>query len=152
MTENIPKVNPIGTGGVPDTAWLARQPAEAILDPDRPIVDAHHHLWDRPKHRYLLPELLADTGSGHRIVATVYIDGVAFYRADEPAWMKPVGEVEFANGVAAMAASGIYGPTRACAAIVSHANLLRGAAVREVLQAQIAAGNGRFRGIRHAGG
>lgn len=152
MTDTIPKVNPIGTGGVPDTAWLARQPAEAILDPDRPIVDAHHHLWDRPKHRYLLPELLADTGSGHRIVATVYIDCVAFYRADEPAWMKPVGEVEFANGVAAMAASGIYGPTRACAAIVSHADLLRGAAAREVLQAQIAAGNGRFRGIRHAGG
>lgn len=152
MTDNTQKVNPIGTGGVPDASWLARQPAEAILEPALPIVDAHHHLWDRPKHRYLLPELLADTSSGHNVIATVYIDCVAFYRADGPAWMKPVGEVEFANGVAAMAASGIYGVTRACDAIVSHADLLRGAAARDVLQAQIAAGNGRFRGIRHAGG
>ncbi len=143
---------PLGSVVPPKPDWLARQAPEPILEPELPIVDAHHHLWDRRHHRYLLDELLADTGSGHRIVATVFIDCMAFYRADGPEAMRPIGETEFANGVAAMAASGIYGPTRACAAIVSHANLALGAPVREVLQAHIAAGNGRFRGIRHAGG
>ncbi|MFN5511440.1 MAG: amidohydrolase family protein [Burkholderiales bacterium] len=136
----------------PDPARLARQAPEEILDPDRPIVDAHHHLWDRPDHRYLLPELLEDTGSGHRVVSTVFIDCMAFYRAGASRLMRTVGETEFANGVAAMAASGVYGSTLACAAIVSHVDLTAGApAVREALQAHVAAGNGRFRGIRHAG-
>ena len=103
---------------MPDEAWLAKQAREAILEPDLPIIDPHHHLWDHLNHRYLLDELLADTGSGHAITATVYIDCRSMYRADGPAEMKPVGETEFANGVAAMSASGIYGPTRACAGIV----------------------------------
>ena len=142
----------IGTGGVPDREWLARQPAESILEPDLPIVDAHHHLWDRPKHRYMLEELTADTSSGHRVVSTVFVDCRAFYRASGPEAMRPIGETEFANGVAAMAASGVYGPTLTCAAIVSHVDLTLGAAAREPLEAHIRAGNGRFRGIRHAGG
>ncbi len=142
----------VGTAGRPDPAWLARQAAEPILDPALPIVDPHHHLWDHPGHTYLLPELLADTGSGHRVTATVFVDCMAFYRADGPAAMRSVGETEFANGVAAQAASGRYGATRACAAIVSHADLSLGAEVQDVLLAHIAAGNGRFRGIRHAGG
>src|SRR5580704_2896156 len=121
---------------VPDAAWLAKQVPEPILEPDMPIVDPHHHLWDHLNNRYLLDELLADTGSGHNITATVYIDCRSMYRGDGPPEMKPVGETEFAVGVAAMSASGIYGPTRACAGIVSY----------------VAAGNGRFRGIRHAGG
>jgi predicted TIM-barrel fold metal-dependent hydrolase len=136
----------------PDPARLARQAPEEILDPDRPIVDAHHHLWDRADHRYLLPELLEDTGAGHRVVSTVFIDCMAFYRAGASRLMRTVGETEFANGVAAMAASGRYGSTLACAAIVSHVDLTSGAdQVREALQAHIAAGHGRFRGIRHAG-
>ena len=143
---------PLGSVVPPVEDWLARQTAEAILEPELPIVDPHHHLWDRAKHRYLLDELLADTGSGHRVTATVFVDCMAFYREGGPDPMRPVGETEFANGVAAMAASGIYGDTRACAAIVSHADLTRGAAAREVLEAQMRAGNGRFRGIRHAGG
>jgi len=142
----------IGTSVDVAPAWLAAQAVEPILDPTLPIVDPHHHLWDMPHHRYLLPELLADTGSGHHVVATVFVDCMAFYRADGPDELKPVGETEFANGVAAMAASGRFGPTRACAGIVSHADLTRGAAVRAVLEAHIHAGNGRFRGIRHAGG
>jgi predicted TIM-barrel fold metal-dependent hydrolase len=142
----------IGTVVTPDEAWLARQPVEPILEPDLPIVDPHHHLWQRRGHRYLLDELLADTGSGHRVMATVFVDCVAYYRADGPAELRPIGETEFANGVAAMAASGLYGPTRACAGIVSHADLTRGAAVGAVLEAHVRAGNGRFRGIRHAGG
>jgi len=142
----------VGTVIMPNDAWLASHASEDIIDPTLPIVDPHHHLWNRGGHRYLLEELLADTGSGHNVVATVFVDCVAYYRAQGPAEMKPIGETEFANGVAAMAASGAYGPTRACAAIVGHADLLRGAAAREVLQAQLQAGNGRFRGIRHAGG
>ena len=148
---------------------LARRPQEPILEAELPIVDPHHHLWDRraavasapPTHgfeallrlspRYLLDELLADTGSGHRIVATVFVECRAMYRADGPAEMKPVGETEFVNGVAAMAASGLYGETLACAGIVGHADLRQGEAVAELLQAHIAAGNGRFRGIRHSG-
>jgi predicted TIM-barrel fold metal-dependent hydrolase len=137
---------------VPNDEWLARQTREPILEPDLPIVDPHHHLWDHANHRYLLDELLADTGTGHNVVATVYIDCRSMYRAHGPPEMRPVGETEFANGVAAMSASGIYGPTRACAAIVSYVDLRLGKRARPVLEAHLAAGNGRFRGIRHAGG
>src|SRR5439155_19276743 len=99
--------------------------------------------------RYLLPELLADTGSGHNITATVYLEWLSMYRADGPVEMRPVGEVEFANGVAAMAASGLYGETKVCAGIVGYADLMLGARVEPVLEAMIAAGGGRFRGIRY---
>jgi predicted TIM-barrel fold metal-dependent hydrolase len=129
--------------------WLDSR-KEAALEPDLPIVDPHHHLIDRPESgRYLLPDLLADIASGHNIVATVYLEWLSMYRADGPVEMRPVGEVEFANGVAAMAASGGYGKTRVCAGIVGHADLALGAPVRKVLEAMIVAGGGRFRGIRH---
>src|SRR5579864_8619562 len=128
--------------------WLARH-EEEILDPDLPIVDPHHHLVDRENTgRYLLYDLLADTRSGHNITATVYLEWLSMYRADGPVEMRPVGEVEFANGVAAMAASGNYGKTRVCAGIVGYADLMLGARVEAVLEAMIAAGGGRFRGIR----
>jgi L-fuconolactonase len=119
---------------------------ETILEPDLPIVDPHHHLWDRrnapepppevashpflqaikPARRYLLDELLADTGSGHNVIATVFVECGAFYKADGPVEMRPIGETEFVNGVAAKSASGVYGSTRACAGIVSRADLLLG--------------------------
>jgi predicted TIM-barrel fold metal-dependent hydrolase len=128
--------------------WLDRR-REAIIEPDLPIVDPHHHLVDRADTgRYLLPDLLADTGTGHNITATVYLEWLSMYRAAGPVELRPVGEVEFANGVAAMAASGGYGPTQVCAGIVAHADLRLGAAVEPVLEAMIRAGNGRFRGIR----
>ena len=135
----------------PRAEWLALHEPEEVLEPQLRIVDPHHHLWERRNHRYLLPELLADTGSGHNITHTVFIEAMAFYREAGPVEMKPLGEVEFAGGVAAMSASGIYGATRACAGIVGHANLHRGAAAREVLAAMQAAASGRLRGIRHAG-
>ena len=135
----------------PRAEWLALHEPEEVLDPQLRIVDPHHHLWERRNHRYLLPELLADTGSGHNITHTVFIEAMAFYREAGPVEMKPLGEVEFAGGVAAMSASGIYGATRACAGIVGHANLHCGAAAREVLAAMQAAASGRLRGIRHAG-
>jgi predicted TIM-barrel fold metal-dependent hydrolase len=129
--------------------WLDRR-QEAVIEPDLPIIDPHHHLVDRPDTgRYLLPELLADTGTGHNITATVYLEWLSMYRAGGPAELRPVGEVEFANGVAAMAASGGYGKTQVCAGIVGHADLMLGGAVEAVLEAMIRAGGGRFRGIRY---
>ena len=131
--------------------WLDRR-REAVLEPELPIVDPHHHLIDRPESgRYLLPDLLADISSGHNIVATVYLEWLSMYRADGPAEMQPIGEIEFANGVAAMSASGSYGKPRVCAGIVGHADLMLGARVAKVLEAMIASGAGRFRGIRFIG-
>ena len=106
----------------PDPAWLALR-QEEIIEPQLEIVDPHHHLWDRPSHRFLINELLADTGSGHNITQTVFIECGSMYRADGPVEMKPVGETEFVNGTAAMSASGQYGPTRLCHGIVGHADL-----------------------------
>lgn len=135
----------------PDAPWLA-QLTEVALEPELPIVDPHHHLWDRPGYAYLLPELLADTASGHNVTATVFIDCVAMYRTEGPPEMAPVGETEFANAIATASANGAYGPMRACAGIVSFADLTLGARVAAVLEAHIVAGQGRFRGIRHAAG
>jgi predicted TIM-barrel fold metal-dependent hydrolase len=98
----------------------------------------------------MIEEMVEDVGSGHNIVATVYVDCRSMYRGSGPEAFRPVGEVEFANGVAAMAASGAYGKTLICAGIVSHVNMLLGDAAKAVLEAEIAAGNGRFRGIRHS--
>ena len=128
--------------------WLARR-TEAALEPALPIVDPHHHLWDRPGWRYLLDDLLADTNTGHNIVATVFVQCRAMHRAGGPVEMQPVGETEFVNGIAAMSASGGYGAMKACAGIVGHADMLLGARVESVLAAHVAAGGGRFRGIRH---
>jgi L-fuconolactonase len=100
--------------------WLARR-TEAILEPDLPIVDPHHHLWERPGWRYMLDDLLADTNAGHNIVATVFVQCRSMHRASGPEEMKPVGETEFVNGVAAMSASGGYGPTKVCAGIFGSA-------------------------------
>jgi len=130
--------------------WLA-QVNEEILEPALPICDPHHHLWDHPDRPYLLAELLADTGSGHHVVATVFVECMSMYRADGPAALRPVGETEFVNGVAAMSASGRYGPTRVAAGIVSFADLMLGDRVGAVLDAHMAA-SPRVRGIRHAAG
>lgn len=132
----------------PRSEWLA-QYREDIIDPDRRIIDAHHHLWDRVGGRYLLEEITDDIATGHNVVATVYVDCRSMYRAGGPKAFKPVGEIEFANGIAAKSASGGYGPAAVCAAIVGHADLLLGDEVKPVLEAQIKAGNGRYRGIRH---
>ncbi len=133
----------------PREDWLA-QHTEDIIDPARRIVDPHHHLWDRGGLRYMIEEMADDIASGHNIIATVYVDCRSMYRASGPEAFRPVGEVEFANGVAAMAASGAYGKALICAGIVSHVNLLLGDGAKAVLETEIAAGNGRFRGIRHS--
>src|SRR3954462_7040303 len=133
----------------PREDWLA-QHTEEIIDPQRPIVDPHHHLWDRGGLRYMLEDMVADAGSGHNVIATVYVDCRSMYRADGPEAFRPVGEVEFANGVAAMSASGGYGPTRINAGIVSHVDMMLGDGARPVLGAGMGGGNRRFRGIRHS--
>ncbi len=145
---------------------------EAILEPDLPIIDPHHHLWDfrallasmpEPRHTFLetlapaayytFDALHADTHSGHNVVATVFMECGAFYRSGADPAMKPVGEVEYVNGVAAQGASGLYGNYRPCAAIIGHADMMLGDGAVPVLEALIAAGGGssggRFRGIRH---
>ena len=143
--------------------------SEEILEPELPIIDPHHHLWDlrplvpafpEPRHDfieaiagaayYTFDELLADTSTGHNIIGTVFMECGAFYDAARDDALKSVGEVEFVNGVAAQGASGLYGDIRPCAGIVGHADLTLGDAVRPVIEALVAAGNGRFRGIRHA--
>jgi predicted TIM-barrel fold metal-dependent hydrolase len=124
-------------------------PAEAPIEPDLPIVDPHHHLRDRPGHLYLLPELLRDITRGHDIRATVVVECSAMYRAEGPLELRPVGETEFVNGIAAMSASGSYGPTRVCAGIVGFVDMRLGERVQPVLEAHIAAGGGRFRGVRN---
>ena len=128
--------------------WL-KLVSEDIIDPERPICDPHHHLWDHPQNAYLLPELLADTGSGHNIVSTVFVECLSMYRGYGDNAMKPVGETEFVNGVAAMMASGNYGAMRGCAGIVGFADLLRAEAIGEVLDEHMRLSS-RFRGIRHA--
>jgi predicted TIM-barrel fold metal-dependent hydrolase len=127
-------------------AWLDLVREEA-LDPDLPICDAHHHLWDHPRERYLVEELHEDTGAGHRVVRTVYVDCLSGYRTDGPEALRPVGETEFAL---AQAELGEVSGGAVIAGIVGYADLRLGSAVAEVLETHVAVGGGRFRGIRHA--
>lgn len=145
---------------------------EEIIEPALPIVDPHHHLWFRPgavlaaleqqdnltirallptfrRHaRYLLDEFLADLNTGHNVRATVFVEVHAMYRARGPQALQSVGEVEFANGMAATAASGVFGDVAICSGIVGCVDLRLGDAVKDVLLAHMQAGNGRYRGVR----
>ena len=130
-----------------DQAWL-EQYREQILEPELPIVDPHHHLWSRAGSVYLFSELLADITSGHNVRATVFEECGSMYRADGPEEFRSLGETEFVTGIAAMSASGGFGPPRACAAIVGSVNLMLGSRVEPILQAHLATSGGRFKGIR----
>jgi predicted TIM-barrel fold metal-dependent hydrolase len=123
---------------------------EAPLEPELPICDAHHHLWERPPHGYLLDDLLLDLGAGHNIVSTVAIECHYGYRKSGPEELWPVGEVEFLEAVAQQVAANPAITSRIAGAIVGHANLARGDAVAAVLEAHLAASPTRFRGIRHS--
>lgn len=122
--------------------WLQRH-REEVLEPALPIVDAHHHFYDRPGWRYLADEYEADTGTGHAVRASVYMQALTGYRTKGPEELKPVGETEYVAQ-----ATGTSVP-RLAAGIVGYADLRRGAAVRAVLEAHLEAGRGRFRGVRH---
>src|SRR5439155_27000597 len=129
-----------------DEAWLA-QVEEPVLDPEAPIVVPHHHFWGQP-FPYETPELLADLTSGHRVVATVYTEAGRGYRADGPEHLRPVGETELLTA-AGKASDAAGNAPRICAGITGAGDLTAGAAkVGELLEAHIAAGKGRFSGIR----
>ena len=148
----------------PNDAWLAKAPAEEVIDPDLPIIDTHHHLWvrtgggargeawDVPAYRYLIDEFLADCNTGHNVIGSVFLQCHSMYRKDGPEQMRPVGETEFVAGIAAMSDSGGYGKTKVAAGIVGFADLTAGDWVTPVLEAHIRAGGGRFRGVRHSCG
>ena len=131
--------------------WLNKR-REEILEADLPIVDPHHHLWDRPGNRYLFQDLLEDVGSGHNIAATCFEECREMYRADGPQEQKSLGETEFVNGVAARSASGKYGSTRCCAGIIGNVDLRIGSRAKGILEqqaiqpSQILASNRRGRG------
>ena len=137
--------------------WLAQVPPEDVLEPELPIVDPHHHLWDMrgaaapwAQKVYLCEEMSEEiSASGHNVVQTVFAQCGAFYRADGPEEMRCVGETEFVHGVAAMSRSGTYGDMRLCTGIFSSADLRLGKAVEPVLEAHLAA-SPNFRGIRTA--
>ena len=129
-------------------AWLGLTLEEPI-DPDLPICDPHHHLWDRPNDRYLLEDLLQDTGGGHHIVQTVFVECRSMYKKSGPEEMRPVGETEFVQAVTAQNKSEQYGLTSVASGIVGFADLTLGAKVAPVLEAHIAASKNRFRGIRY---
>jgi predicted TIM-barrel fold metal-dependent hydrolase len=128
--------------------WLEKR-HEEIIEPGLPIIDPHHHLWDRPGYRYLFPELLADVGSGHNIRATCYEQAREMYRADGPDELKSLGETEFVSGVSAMSASGKYGPTRCITGIIAFVDLRVGSPAKGVLERHIAVSDARVRGIRN---
>lgn len=117
---------------------------EEVIDPGLPIIDPHHHIWIKPDDSYLATDLERDIASGHNILATVFIECVTAYRDHGPTEMGPIGETEF---VVRSLPSGNDGACFA-AGIVGRADLSLGERVRPVLEAQIEAGQGRFRGIR----
>lgn len=129
---------------------MAMETVETALEPELPICDAHHHLWERPPNVYLLNDLLSDLDSGHKIVSTVAIECGYGYRKGGPEIARPVGETEFLERVANEAASEPKTATRIAAGIVGFADLALGDAVAPVLEAHLAASPNRFRGIRHS--
>jgi len=129
--------------------WLAKR-REDPIDPAMPIIDPHHHLWERGGARYLLHELKNDIDAGgHNVRSTVFLQCDSMYRAEGDPNFAPLGETEFVNGIAAMSASGGFGPARLCAGIVGFANLLMGAEVDKVLEAHLRIAGDRFKGIRY---
>ena len=138
--------------------WIAKETPETAIEPELPIIDPHHHLWDLRKNNqmgfrqevYLCEEISRDiSDSGHNVVQTVFAQCGAFYRADGPEEMQCIGETEFVNGIAAMSRSGLYGSPRLCTGIFSTADLRLGADVEAVLEAHLQA-SPNFRGIRSA--
>ncbi|MEM5402687.1 amidohydrolase family protein [Paraburkholderia unamae] len=125
--------------------WLASG-TEAALEPDLPIVDAHHHFYDRPGWTYLLDEYLQDAQAGHNLTASVFMQGLTRYRPSGPEPLRPVGEIEYVAGVTAPLQKS---KPEVAKGMVGYADLRRGAAVRDVLEAELHAGDGRFRGVRH---
>jgi len=132
--------------------WHALAPATKALEPEFPIVDAHHHLFGTAEDslHYRLDDLHTDLGGGHNLIGTVYVEAYeAGWRSTGPQALRPVGEVERIVGLTGSALTTAHGECRVAAGIVASADLTLGDAVTEVLEAEVAAGNGRLRGVRH---
>lgn len=129
--------------------WL-NQVVEDIIEPDLPIIDAHHHLWMRSPPPYLALEYFDDISTGHNIVASVFAQCHSMYRQQGPEAMKPVGESEFVSGVGAMSDSGAFGDVQICKVMFGDMDFTLGADVEPVLEAHEIASGGRFRGVRVA--
>tara|TARA_Y100001970_G_scaffold268144_1_gene359006 strand:- start:2666 stop:3691 length:1026 start_codon:yes stop_codon:yes gene_type:complete len=128
--------------------WIATV-VEDVLEPEIPILDPHHHLWLDEGHTgwpYTLEDFHKDTGSGHNIVGTVFLECHAEYRKDGPIHLRPVGETEF---IADLAEQSAVSNGAEIKAIQGNADVSLGAAVEEVLEAHENAGQGRFRGVRY---
>ncbi|AHK31678.1 hypothetical protein OPAG_05020 [Rhodococcus opacus PD630] len=136
-----------GTIFEPSDEWLAKQSAEAVFESDLPIVDSHHHLWEHP-YVYDRSGFEADIQSGHHVEATVYVECGAGYRDSGPVELRPVGETEYVAAAAGSSSAGVD----VAAGIVGFADLTLGAAVEPVLTGHMAAGRGRFRGVRFSTG
>lgn len=135
---------------MPDTAAWRALTVEPTLEPGLPIIDPHHHLWQRgAEDKYLLADVLADVDNGHNIVATVFIEFRTQYRTEGPDELKRVGETDFVEKIAAESATGKHGKVRIAAGIISNADLTLGAEVSRTLEGHLAA-SARFRGIRHS--
>ena len=130
----------------PDWLCLTNEP---VIEPERPICDPHHHLWNRPNNRYVLKDLAEDLGSGHNIVSTVFIECGTDYRLDGVEALRPVGETEFVVREVERSTAALGGSINIAAGIVSFVDLRLGEQVEHVLTAHAEAGRGRFRGIRH---
>ena len=126
-----------------------RQVVEPVLEPELPICDPHHHLWDFPGSPYLLVDFLADIGGGHNVVSSVFVECGAGYRDHGPEHLRPIGEIEFVNDAVPVGGSACDKQPRVAAGIVGFADLTMGLALEEVLAAMTAAASGRFRGLRH---
>jgi predicted TIM-barrel fold metal-dependent hydrolase len=127
--------------------WLSLR-SEPVLDPARRIVDAHHHLWDKPGSRYLGDEMMADIAAGHRVVATVFAEGKTSYRIDGDPQLRSLGETEMATAVAMTSERASGGDIRIAAGIIGFVDLMLADAAGPVLDRHIEAAGGRFRGVR----
>lgn len=123
---------------------------EAIVDPDRRIIDPHHHLWpDGGALPYGNDALVGDTGSGHNVVATVFVECRAAYRPDGPDHLRPLGETEFVTERSA-ALGRDHPDSPPIAGIVAHADLALGDRLGDVLDGHAEIAGESFVGIRDA--
>jgi len=127
--------------------WLALR-TEAALEPDLPIIDAHHHLWEFPDKRYRAQDLLDDLASGHNIRATVFVECKTHYDTDGPAERASAGEMRFALAEAREAAA-LGTSTRVGAAFVGNVDLTLGEAAGAALDHLMDASEGRLSSIRN---
>jgi predicted TIM-barrel fold metal-dependent hydrolase len=132
----------------PNLLWLDQR-SEQILDPELPIIDPHHHIWEQEGNRYHLDDLMSDLNSGHNILATVFVQAHYGHWDSGPPELRCVGETEQIEILIAEAKRRNI-PTHVCAAIVGFADLMLGENVAPVLEAHLSMSPERFRGVRHS--